>query len=170
MLKVADYVHFSDGRLSFVGRGNIWVRNNFDSGSIGNLLRYLLLHALQDTAPNQLEVVCFDNTLSGSFAPFASFTSGEVKLLTVLHSEMDLEKYLFHLLDYIQMVQNTLQGMADSLLEYREMLQTPVESYKLVFLYVDFEMLDNRIRHLLSILMKRSVQAGITIVVVSYYE
>lgn len=169
MLEVAEKLSFKEGYINFLGRKNLWIKNNYDEEQINRLLRYIILESLLKTAPNQIEIVCFDDTLSGAFSPFSDFTSGEQRLMKIINKISELEKYLEILKDHIQMVQNTLKGIDSHLIDYRTRNQFPVESYKLVVLYLDISSLETKLQQLLSVVLKKSAAAGVSIVVVSYF-
>lgn len=170
MLSVAEKLTFAEGYIDFLGRKNLWIKNNYDEEQVNKLLRYIILESLLKTSPNQIEIICFDDGLSGAFAPFSDFTSGEQRLMRVINRVQELEKYLEVLKDHIQMVQNILKGIDSSLIDYRSRHQFPVESYKLVILYLDVSSLDSKLQQLLSIILKKSAAAGVSVVVVSYFD
>lgn len=113
-----------DCGLELIGKRNIWIKQNYDQ-IIVTFLRSLIMEALQKTATGQLEVIGFDNTLSGAFSPFSNFISGEQKILTILSKDQELSNYLDFLELHIIGVQNTIQGRVPSLLEFREQLDQP---------------------------------------------
>ncbi|MGN0961951.1 MAG: FtsK/SpoIIIE domain-containing protein, partial [Clostridia bacterium] len=153
-------------KVDFIGKGNIWVDNTYDD-SVINLTRYIICNALQNTAPGQLSVVGYDSDLSGIFAPFASLSAGNTKQLEYLSDEKEFEKYLDHLWEHIQAVQNVIQGRTKDLIGFRKLSKRPVEGYKLVVLSLDLGMINQELRTKLSFLMRRGPAAGVSFLIVS---
>jgi len=152
--------------IDFVGSSNIWIDETYDSRPI-ELGQQLVLRALQDTAPGQLEIVVFDYLLRGFAAPFANLQTASDRMLTILGSPKDLLDYCATLRMHVEGVKNVIQGREPSLLEFRATIGSPVESYKLVVLVVDFFFLDEALKEQLSILMRSGPTAGVTFLVIA---
>lgn len=169
-LEVYDKICFESAlnkeELTFIGKANIWIEESYDAQSL-KLAQYILSETLTHTALGQVEIVGFDSEISGVFSPFSSFSSGEQKLLKMISSEEDLLNYLFYLRDHIHGVQNVIQGRFPSLFEFRESLNQPIESYKLIVLYVDMDILAEKIKILLNTLIKAGPRAGVSFLVIS---
>lgn len=171
ILSVCDYISFESKDIRFIGRGNIWIKNNFDTPSITAFIDYLLMNALANTASSQLEIIGFDSNLSGVFSPFSRFITGEHRIIRMIDGYDDLDKYLDFLINYISIVQNTMEGVCEKLIDYRNHIhRKPIESYKLfVIVLNDIYDLDDRTRVKLATIMRRSYQAGVTIVISADY-
>ena len=128
ILDVCSSLSLGDGTIKadFIGRGNIWINNYYD-GTALSLARVVLSQALFKTAPGQLSVTAYDEDLTGLFAPFASLSAGESRVLNFINDQRQLTEELSHLRQEIQAVQNVIQGRTKSLLEFRSMLNRPVE-------------------------------------------
>ena len=151
--------------IPFIGAGNIWVRNSYTSETI-SLARYIINEAIQKTAPGQLSIIGFDSDLSGLFAPFANLTSGAAKQLELISNKKELETNLEYLGQHIQAVQNVIQGRRDTLTQFRDALGRPVESYKLIVLFMDLSTADPKFLERLAVLMKRGPDAGVSFLII----
>lgn len=155
--------------LKFIARGNIWVEDFFDSAT-KNFVQYLVSEAIYRTTVGQLEVIAYDSQLSGVFAPFSNLGSGENKIVKLLSNEDELYQYLLYLREHIQGIQNIIQGQVPSLFDLRQASGKVIESFKLVVLYVDVELLETRVKRLLQLLVKAGPAAGVTFIIVSTLE
>lgn len=158
----------SIGTLSadFIGRGNLWINNTY-SGSVTRLARLILCEAIFNTAPGQLMILGYDGELSGIFAPFAALSAGESRILDFVNDEKQLAVELKNLQQQIQAVQNVIQGRKDSLIEFREGVQRPIEGYKLVVLNMDMGLVNQELLAKLSLLMRSGPAFGISFLIIS---
>ena len=152
--------------VDFIGTSNIWIDETYDTRPV-ELGQQLVLRALQETAPGQLEVIVFDYLLRGFISPFADLQKASDKLLTILSSSKELLDYCATLRMHIEGVKNVIQAREPSLREFRAKINTPVESYKLVVLVADFYFLDDTLKEQLSILMRSGPAAGVTFLIIS---
>lgn len=150
----------------FIGRGNLWINNNF-SNSVISLAQHILCEAIFKTAPGQLSVLGYDMDLSGVFAPFASLSAGESRILEFISDTKDLSEQVKNLKQQIQEVQNVIQGRKSSLLEFRESTRRPIEGYKLVVLYMDMGLAGQELLAQLSLLMRSGPAFGISFLIIS---
>lgn len=154
------------GGISFIGEGNIWINNTYEP-AVSELAQYVLFKAMEQTAPGQLSVIGYDSDLSGVFAPFAMLSSGENKLLTLISNQNELMAYLDFIWHQIQATQHVIQGRTHSLLEFRRMVNRPVESYRLVVLSMDMGLVSNELRSKLSLLMRTGPAYGVSFLIIS---
>ncbi|MDR2197485.1 MAG: hypothetical protein LBO07_05930 [Coriobacteriales bacterium] len=168
-LAVYDRATFgTDGGLAvdFIGRSNIWIDNTYTDDVI-QLGQYLIMQAIQHTYPGELSIAGYDSKLTGLFAPFASLSSGDNKLLAVLSSDGALQEHLEHVRQQIQDVHNLIQGRCKALLDFRQMTGRPDDSYNLIVLSIDAFMLDRQTQVLLSLLMDVGPAAGVSFLIIS---
>ncbi|MDR0875515.1 MAG: hypothetical protein LBN12_04830 [Clostridiales Family XIII bacterium] len=169
ILSVADKVSLGMGpyvNLNFIGRGNLWLENSYGDDVI-RLARYLLLRALDGTAPGQLQVMGYDADLTGVFAPFSALSSGELKQLEYITGPEELKKQILYLRQHVSAVNNVIQGQAATLQTFREMIARPVESYKLIVLFADMATIDAAVLAQLSTVIKAGPAAGVSFLIVS---
>lgn len=152
--------------INFVGRGNVWINNTYDS-SVIRLARQIIFEAIHNTAPGQLSIIGYDSDLSGVLAPFSTLSSGETKLLEIITEEKGFREYLEHIRQQIQAVQNVIQGRNDSLIEFRESIMRPVEGYRLVVLSMDIGLMEQEDRAKLALLMRSGPACGISFLIIS---
>ena len=169
ILDVCSRIIFDDADdfyVDFIGKGNVWINNTYKKNVL-DLAKFIILNALKETAPGQLSIIGYDSDLSGVFAPFASLSSGETKVLRLIMDERDFKDNLNYAWQQIQSVQNVVQGRADSLIEFRETTRRPIEGYRLYVLSLDMGMLDNETRSKLSLLMKNGPGFGVSFLIIS---
>ncbi|MDR3239002.1 MAG: hypothetical protein LBT44_02805 [Clostridiales bacterium] len=151
--------------IDFIGKGNIWIKNTYNSDVIA-LARYIIHEAIQKTALGQIIITGLDSDYSGLFAPFATLASGASKQLELLGSFKDLESHLDFLGQHIQAVQNVIQGRNDSLTAFRQSIDRPVESYRLIVLFLNLSMVDLKFLAKLSTLMQRGPASGVSFLII----
>ena len=152
--------------IDFIGKANIWINNTYDD-SVVNLSRYIIFETMRKTAPGQLSIAGYDSDLSGVFAPFASLSAGESKLLDIISDEKELEAYLNYTWQQVQAVQNVIQGRSCSLLNFRQVLNRPIEAYKLIVLSLDMGLIENETRAKLALLMRNGPASGVSFLIIS---
>lgn len=152
--------------VDFIGRGNVWINNTYEQ-SVLQLARYMIYHALMDSAPGQLSVIGYDGDLSGVFAPFSALSAGEGRSLELISDEKELSKRLEYIAQQIQAVQNVIQGRKNSLLDFRDSVQRPIEGYQLVVLSLDMGLVNNDLRAKLSLLLRNGPACGISFLIIS---
>ena len=162
-LQLGDSAEFE---IDFIGKGNIWINNTYEY-SVVELARNILFAAVMETAPGQLKILGYDSDLSGIFAPFASLSSGGSRLLDLIRDEKELAEYIDYLWQQIRIVQNVIQGRAQSLLKFREMVGRAVEGYTLVVLSIDMGMTGTELRSKLSTLLRVGPAYGFSFLIIS---
>lgn len=162
LLRVASSVGVGTSFVPFIGSANIWVEDSLVGQSSTQLTQSLIEKALTGTAPGQLEVLVFDEGLSGLASPFWPLNSGGEKILRILNDEQEFKASLSYLRDHVQAVKNVMQGLSPDLVDFRRTVDYPVEGYKLVVVSADFSMLGEEVQADLSILLKAGPAAGVS--------
>lgn len=165
LLAAAEAIELGTTELPLLGRSNIWVEDSLAGSASIRLAQTVILQALARTAPGQLEVIVYDDALSGLAAPFAPLNSGGEKILLVLHDEQDFKSTLRYLRDHVQAVKNLMRGETPSLVEFRAQIAYPVEGYKLVVVSTDYSFLDDASQTQLGILLKAGPAAGVSFLI-----
>ncbi|MDR0847590.1 MAG: hypothetical protein LBN10_00870 [Propionibacteriaceae bacterium] len=165
LLLVAETVTLGSVRVPLLGAGNIWVEDSLVDGASIGLTQSIMQKALADTAPGQLEVIVFDDGLSGLASPFWPLNSAGEKILNILNDEQDFKSTLRFLRDHVQGVKNVMQGLTPSLVQFRTQVDYPVEGYKLVVVSTDFSVLDEETQTQLGILLKAGPVAGVSFLI-----
>ena len=165
MLRVADRLDVNGARVPFVGRANAWVEDLVLDPASDGLTKWLIQQAVEGTQPGQLEVIVFDDELSGVSAPFDALNTGGEKLLRTLHDAQELGEVFAFLRDHIQGVNNVMKGMYPTLVDYRAKVGYPVEGYKLVVLNTDVSLLGEGLVNQLSILLRSGPRAGVSFLI-----
>ena len=163
--QIADTISLGNDILGFIGRSNIWVEDSLVNRDSVRFTQFLMAKALEETAPGQLEVLVFDDALKGMAAPFQEVNSGGEKILRHINDTQELTETIHHLHEHIQAVLNVIQGRTESLLDFRRRLSPKVESFKLVVLSTDYELLSDEIKDKLTVLFKASPAAGVTFLI-----
>ncbi|WOQ16721.1 FtsK/SpoIIIE domain-containing protein [Raineyella sp. W15-4] len=165
ILSVPEEIAVGAARLPFFGHGNIWVEDSIENRDSVGLVQSIVQQALTRTGPGQLELVVFDDALSGLSAPFETLNSGGEKLMQTLYEQQDFKAVLKFLRDHVQGVNNVMQGREPTLVDYRSRIEYPVEGYKLVVVSTDVSLLDEDAQNQLSILLKAGPKAGVSFLV-----
>ena len=168
ILDVCDNLHIGTSgeiKIDFIGKGNIWIKNTYNNDVIV-LAHHIINEAIQKTASGQLSIMGLDSDFSGIFAPFATLASGANKQLELLGSFKELEERLDYLGQHIQAVQNVIQGRNDTLIAFRRSINRPVESYKLVVLFINLSMVEVSFLSKLSTLLQRGPAAGVSFLII----
>lgn len=166
ILDVCSEFRIGNHIVDFIGKGNLWINNTYD-GSVIDMAKLVIADALNKTAPGQLSIVGYDSDLSGVFAPFASLSAGESKTLELIPDKKGFEDYLDYLWQHIVSVQNVIQGRSRSLMQFRQLSNRPIESYKLVVLSLDMGLLNNDVRSKLAMLMRSGPDNGVSFLIIS---
>jgi hypothetical protein len=165
VLEVAEFLGLGSSALPFLGRANLWIEDSLeDSASIG-LVQGLVQKALDGTSSGQLEIIVFDDGLSGLAAPFEALNSGGEKLLRTLTDLDDFKPVLRYLRNHIQGVRRVIQGLAQGLVEFRRAVNYPVEGYKVVVVSTDVSLLDEEAQNHLSVLLRAGPSAGVSFII-----
>jgi len=165
LLRVASTVRIGEASIPLLSQANVWIDDSLADDSSIKLTQSVMDAALKGTAPGQLEVIVYDDGLSGLAAPFASLNKSGEKILTILSEEQDFKASLKFLRDQVQGVKNVMQGKAATLAEYRTQVGYPVEGYKLVVVSTDFSMLDADTQGQLAVLFKAGPAAGVSFLI-----
>lgn len=168
LLKVSDTLSIGKtGKIAinFIGKGNIWLKNTYKEDTT-SLARYIISKAIFQTEVGQLSLIGYDAGYSGVFAPFSSLTSGVNKQLELIKDNKELE-HLFEFIGIqIQAVQNVIQGRKSNLIDFRKSINRPVESFKLIVLYMNFQTLSLPQLAKLSTLLQRGPASGISFLLI----
>ena len=151
--------------IDFIGKGNIWIKNTYSEDVI-SLARFIVSEAIQKTAPGQITITGLDGDYSGLFAPFAALASGANNQLELLGDFKDLELHLDFLGQHIQAVQNVIQGRNESLTAFRKSIDRPVESYRLIVLFLNLSTVEDKFLAKLSTLLSRGPAAGVSFLII----
>jgi ftsK/spoIIIE family protein len=162
---VCEQVDFGAGRIDFIGLDNIWIDESLTDNSSSKLVQHLIAQALLETTPGQLEIITYDDTLSGLAAPFQDINNGGERLLRVINESSELLECLSFLRYHVQGVTNVIQGRAPTLTEFRHMIGYPIEGYKLVVLSTDFDLLDEEIQNAVRTLAKAGPRNGVSFII-----
>lgn len=169
ILDVCSLLQINDSNplgIDFIGKGNIWINITYQPEEV-SLAQHIIYQALSKTAPGQLTVWGYDGDLSGIFAPFSALSGGEVRLLELISDDKELLAYLGYAKQQIQATQNVVQGRKDSLIEFREHIQRPVEGYKLIVLSLDMGTIDAEVRSKIALLMRNGPKFGVSFLIIS---
>ena len=165
LLRVAETVGIGSGRVPLLGSSNIWIEDSIAGSASIRLVQTIMQEALRGTAPGQLELIVFDDALSGLASPFAPLNEGGERLLNVVHDEQDFKATLRYLRDHVQEVNRKTRGESPSLVDFRYKAGYPVEGYKLVVVSTDVSFLDDASQIQLSILLNAGPAAGVSFLI-----
>ncbi len=165
-LKVYSDIELSGETIPFLGKGNVWIRDMHNAATI-RLTRHIIYKAIKNTYQSQLRILAYDKELSGVFAPFSAMTTGENRVIRLIKDDADLNVVLEELRYQIISVQNIMKGEADSLYDYRQMINDPVEGYTLVVLYTNLGLLKRETIQELILLADKGPSCGISFLIVS---
>ena len=165
MLEVAEVLDPGGIGIPLLGQANLWIEDSLDQRSSPEFTQWVVQEALDRTHPGQLEVIVFDDALSGLSAPFESLNAGGEKLLRTINDQQEFKDVLGFLRNHVHGVKRVLQGMSSTLVTFRREVNYPVEGYKLVVLSTDVSFLDEDTQNQLSILLKAGPTAGVSFVI-----
>lgn len=165
LLDVAESIPLGSATLDLLGRANVWIEDSLEGRSSIGLTQWMMQEALRRTCPGQLELIVFDDALSGLSAPFEPVNSGGERLLQVLNDQQSFKTVLAYLRDHVQGVNNVMQGRSASLAAFRQAVDYPVESFKLIVLSTDVSTLDDDTQNQLAVLLKAGPKAGVTFLI-----
>ena len=163
-LEVAEFIQIGKIDIKFIGRGNIWVDDTLNKNS-KDFVQGLIKFALDNTTPGQLELVVYDENLSGIASPFFGLNNSGEKLLTSIRNNKDFEEYLDHLRDHINGVLNVIGGRSRSLTNFRSDVDYPIEGYKLIVISADYDLLKEDVKNKLLTLLRVGPNAGVSFLV-----
>lgn len=165
MLEVAEAYRLGSAEFPFIGETNLWIETSLrDSGSI-HFVQWLLQQALEGTAPGQLHISAYDAALTGLTAPLDAINSGGEKLLRVLQDERELLQHLEFLKTHIQGVHSLVRGQTETLTQFRNHTNYPVEGYKLTVIACDVTLLSDEVLNTLAVLLKAGPAMGTTFII-----
>lgn len=164
-LRVAESINLGAGSIDFIGLDNVWVDDSLVDHSSTAFVQFLIAKAFSNTAPGQLQVIAYDDTLSGLTAPFQDINNGGEKLLRVINDPKDLLEALRFLRHHVQGVANVIQGRSSTLTTFRRSVGHPVEGYKLVVISTDFGLLDEDTQNVVNTLAKAGPRNGLSFLV-----
>ncbi|UKA53422.1 hypothetical protein LFT45_17095 [Arthrobacter sp. FW305-BF8] len=118
--------------LPLIGRSNLIIEA--ERGAAAEITRTIVLEALKNTAPAELDVEVFDPLLTGALSPFAPMNAPSGGLFEIMSSSTDLERALGRLTESVHGINNTMRGMHPTLLDFREHTGRPIERLRLVVL------------------------------------
>ena len=163
-LEVAELIQIGKIDIKFLGRGNIWVDDTLNNNS-KDFVQGLIKFALDNTTPGQLELVVYDENLSGIASPFFGLNNSGEKLLTSIRNDKDFEEYLDHLRDHINGVLNVIGGRSRSLTHFRADVDYPIEGYKLIVISADYDLLREDVKNKLLTLLRVGPNVGVSFLV-----
>lgn len=163
-LEVAELIQIGKIDIKFLGRGNIWVDDTLNKNS-KDFVQGLIKFALDNTTPGQLELVVYDENLSGIASPFFGLNNSGEKLLTSIRNDKDFEEYLDHLRDHINGVLNVIGGRSRSLTHFRSDVDYPIEGYKLIVISADYDLLKEDVKNKLLTLLRVGPNVGVSFLV-----
>lgn len=165
ILDAAEEIRLGPHPIPLLGQGNIWVEDSLADDSSTAFSQWIISQALSNTAPGQLEVIIFDEALTGIAAPFAAVNSGGERLMSTIHRAEEFSSRLSQLRDHVQGVNNVMRGLEDTIVAFRSRVDYPVESYKLVVVSADITLLDDNVQNQLSVLLKAGPRAGVSFLI-----
>jgi len=165
LLNAAATISIGNAEIPLLGAGNIWVEDSLADDLSIKLTQAIIESALAHTAPGQLEIIVYDEGLSGLASPFWPLNSAGEKILNIITDPQDFKATLRYLRDHILGVKNVMQGLAPNLVNFRHNVDYPVEGYKLVVVSADYSMLDDETQTYLSVLMKSGPVAGVSFLI-----
>ena len=163
-LEVAELIQIGKIDIKFLGLGNIWVDDTLNKNS-KDFVQGLIKFALDNTTPGQLELVVYDENLSGIASPFFGLNNSGEKLLTSIRNDKDFEEYLDHLRDHINGVLNVIGGRSRSLTHFRADVDYPIEGYKLIVISADYDLLKEDVKNKLLTLLRVGPNVGVSFLV-----
>ena len=164
-LQVAEQVTLGDLWLPLFGQANVWIEDSVIDTRSSMLAQWCIQAALEGTAPGQLDVIVFDEALTGIASPFEALNSGGERVLQTINDAGDLAALLQYLRQHIQGVNTSIRGQAPTLPDFRRLVDYPVESYKLVVIATDVSLLADDLQNALAGLMKAGPRVGVSFVV-----
>lgn len=149
-LRVAEYLRVGefqiDGRradangdmnmpliIPLLGHGNIVVIGANDSAD--SFIRATISKALQQTEPNQLQLMAYDPSLQNPLAPFSVLADEDPNMVRTVQTSNNLDEIFDECRETVQRVGNLMMGGKGTLVDYRARVGMPVEQYSLVTLY-----------------------------------
>ena len=164
-LQVAEQVKLGDLWFPLFGQANVWIEDSVVDTRSSMLVQWCIQAALEETAPGQLQVIVFDEALTGIASPFEALNSGGERVLQTINDPSDLAALLHYLRQHIQGVNTSIRGQAHTLPDFRRLVDYPVESYKLVVIATDVSLLSDDLQNSLVGLMKSGPRVGVSFVV-----
>ncbi|WP_432559335.1 FtsK/SpoIIIE domain-containing protein [Granulicoccus sp. GXG6511] len=165
MLDTATQVLVGRFELPLLAHGNIWIEDSIENRDSIGLTQMIIQQALARTHPGQLEVIVFDEGLSGLGAPFARLNNGGEQLLQTIFDTQDLTETLTFLRQHVQGVNGVIQGLEKNLFDYRARVNFAVENFKLVVISTDVSILNEETQNSLSTLLKAGPPAGVSFLI-----
>ena len=105
ILDVCSNLKINEVDVDFIGKGNIWINDTFDS-YVGLFARSILAEAIKNTSPGQLTIYGYDSSISGLFSSFSVLSSIEPKFLEIMTDDSDFTVCLEQLTRHVVSVQN----------------------------------------------------------------
>ena len=146
-LEVAELIQIGKIDIKFLGRGNIWVDDTLNKNS-KDFVQGLIKFALDNTTPGQLELVVYDENLSGIASPFFGLNNSGEKLLTSIRNDKDV-----------------IGGRSRSLTHFRADVDYPIEGYKLIVISADYDLLKEDVKNKLLTLLRVGPNVGVSFLV-----
>lgn len=120
--------------VPFIGQGNIFIHTN--ANEINSLCSNIMCETLQKTAAGQLQIIAYDPALTGALAPFSSLEKG-MGLMHVLTGKNDLDDIFEDVVATNRNTMNITKGAEEGLVSFRNAVNQPVGTLKLIVL-LDF--------------------------------
>src|SRR4051794_13500995 len=102
LFAVADSIDVAGCSLPLFGQGNLWIVDSVEDRDSIEVAQEIVAQSLSKTSPGQLEVIFFDDNLSGISAPFISANNGGRKIITTVHDQRDFADFVKYLRDHVQ--------------------------------------------------------------------
>ncbi|PLS24909.1 AAA family ATPase [Bifidobacterium imperatoris] len=165
MLPVAREVNVGGGTWPLLCNGNIWVEESLVNSNYSiALTQDFMCTALANTAPGQLNVMVYDERLTGFAAPFKELNEGGRQLLDILSSKQDLALAITRLKEQVRSTYDMMQGTAPTLADFREHEDYPMGGYTLLVVAANYSLLPKDIQVNLDILATAGPRAGVSII------
>lgn len=165
ILAVAEDIGDDATRVPLLGHANLWVEDSITDHRSEAFMQWCLQRAIEGTAPGQLEILVFDDELSGLAAPFEGINGAGERILQVLDGREDLGSALRNIRAQIQGVNSVIAGRADTLPQFRRDVDFPVDVYKIVMLAMDISTLEDDLRNDLVTLLRAGPRAGVSFLI-----
>lgn len=165
MLRVAREVEVGGVTWPLLCNANIWVEESLvNSGYTIALTQDFICAALNGTAPGQLNVVVYDERLTGFASPFKELNEGGRQLLDILGSQQDLTSAIARIKEQVRSTYDMMRGTAPTLADFREHENYPMGGYTLLVIAADYSLLPKETQVDLDILAAAGHAAGVSII------
>jgi len=165
LLKVAERLVSGELSVPLFGQANLWIEDSITDARSAGFAQWCIQSALEGSAPGQVELIVFDDILSGLASGFTAINNGGERLLATISDQGELKDALRQLRIHIQGVNRGMRGLAPTLPDYRRQSESVFEGYKLVVLAVDVSFLDDETQNQIATLLKAGPRAGVSFLI-----